>query len=58
MNTPELIEQLELILHDHPEATNLDIRANGLDIFAVQLRQEDPTSFVDIELYRPYALTK
>ena len=60
MNITELIEQLELIKHDHPEAARLDVRANDLDVFAVHLRHEKwkdyATSFVEIELFRPHAL--
>ena len=41
MNTTELIEQLQLIIHDHPEAANLDVRVNERDIFAVHLRHEE-----------------
>jgi len=59
MNLTELIEQLELIKHDHPEAAHLDVRANDLDVFAVHLRREEykeyAADFVEIELYRPHA---
>ena len=55
MNLVELIEQLELLKQDHPEAVNLDVRANDLDVFAVHLRRQED-DFIEIELFRPYAL--
>jgi hypothetical protein len=61
MNLTELIEQLELIKHDHPEAADFDVRAAGSDVFAIHLGHEEEkeyaADFVEIELYRPFALT-
>ena len=59
MNLIELIEQLELIKQDHPEAAHLDVRVNDLDVFAVHLGHEEwkdyVADFVEIECFRPYA---
>ena len=41
MNITELIEQLELIKKDHPEAAHFDVRVNELDVFAVNLKHEE-----------------
>ena len=58
MSLNELIEQLELIKQDHPDAAQLDVRANDLDVFAVWLRHEEhkdyAADFIEIECFRPY----
>ena len=56
MTLNDLIEQLELIKHDHPHSADLPVRCNDLDVFAVNLDHDDDSEFVGIECYRPYAL--
>jgi hypothetical protein len=66
MKFDELIEQLEMIIRDHPEAAHLDVRVSDEDVFAVNLKREEGSfrgedyveNFVEIELWRPYALDK
>jgi hypothetical protein len=57
MNLNELIEQLELIKSDHPHAADLDMRVNDLDVFAVNLQHDGDQAFIEIECYRPFAVT-
>jgi hypothetical protein len=62
MTLIELIEQLELIKYDHPEAASLEVRAADLATFTVNYLPDgceiDSEPRVEIELYRPWALGK
>jgi hypothetical protein len=58
MNLSELIEQLELIKQDHPDAAQLDVRINDLDTLADHLRADPDQNFVEIECFRPFALNQ
>ena len=58
MTLSELIEQLELIKKDHPEAAQLPVRdTGGLDTFMVNLADDGDDGFcIEIEFYRPWAI--
>ena len=56
MNLSELIEQLELIKQDHPHSAHLNVTAQDLDTFAVNLMRDEIEEYVEIECCRPYAL--
>jgi len=58
MNLDELIEQLELLKRDHPEAAEYTVRTNALDVFMVNLADDGDGPYVELELYRPWALPK
>jgi hypothetical protein len=55
MSLNDLIEQLELMKHDHPHSADLPVRCNELDVFAVNLNHDGDNEFVEIECCRPYA---
>jgi hypothetical protein len=58
MNLDELIEQLELLKRDHPEVAQYTVRTNVLDVFMVKVADDGDEPYVELELYRPWALPK
>jgi hypothetical protein len=56
MSLSELIEQLQMIKDDHPDAAHLDVRINDLDAHVVWLRDDEGERFVEIQCARPWAL--